>query len=235
MHTLCSTDCGLLHHRSTHFHDFTLNFTLEIKNKIGAEGFLVKMRKLFIRIIPLFFTAFLAGKTGYSAPLGDRLILTINGIPYSQLQIEGYLDVKESLRDNPGKSQLVSADNWNVALASFIKDMTLYQEANRTSGFRASRELVAKATEKVQKVIETNDRFKKRFDELGFETLTIREYIAHILSIENLRRSRASMQNAKGGGKTAPSTDWEDELMKRALIRWFEHGKTYENLALNTK
>lgn len=194
------------------------------------------MRTFRGRFIGVLIAAVLAEKAAIAAPLGDRLILTINGIPYSQLQIESYLDVKESLRDNPGKSQLVDADNWNVALASFIRDMTLYQEANRTSGFRANRELVAKASEKVQKVRDNNERFQKRFAELGFEPLTIRECVAHILAIENLRRSRASMQSAKSGTKNAsPSSEWEDELMKRALIRWFEHGKTYENLSLNTK
>lgn len=193
------------------------------------------MRNFLAWIIAVVIATVSAEKTAVSAPLGDRLILTINGIPYSQLQIESYLDVKESLRDNPAKSQLVDADNWNIALASFIRDMTLYQEANRTSGFRASREIVAKASEKVQKVSDSHERFKTRFTELGFDSLTIRECVARILSIENLRRSRASMQSSKAGAKSAPSSEWEDDLMKRALIRWFEHGKTYENLALTAK
>lgn len=196
---------------------------------------IIKIKSLVLMMMIVVF----APKQAISAPLGDRLVLTINGIPYSQLQIEGYLDVKESLRDDPGKSQLVDKDNWNVALASFMKDMTLYQEANRTSGFRPTRDVVTKATERVQKVSDANPRFKNRFNELGFDTPTIREYISRILSIENLRRSRNALRSNKEKDRDKPKNvaipDWEDELMKRALIRWFEHGKTYENLNLNMK
>lgn len=198
------------------------------------------MEKKFKKIALIMMASYLLAcysKATFAAPLGDRLILTINGIPYSQLQIEGYLDVKESLRDDPTKSQLVASDNWNVALSSFIKDMTLYQEANRTSGFRPNLEVVSKATERSLQAVQSTERFKARFQELGIDSSLIREYVGRILAIENLRRSRNGLLKSKTKAADRNSNsaiDWEDELLKRTLIRWFEHGKTYESISLNS-
>ncbi len=190
------------------------------------------LKKIIAILLPTFVCA-LISKPTEAAPLGDRLIMSVNGIPYSQLQVEGYLNIKESLRDDPAKSQLVAADNWSIALSSFIKDMALYQEANRTSGFRASRDLVTKASERVQQTLQSNPRFKTRFVELGIDAPLIREYIARILAIENLRRSRNGLLTSKTNQKNQNQSDWENDLIKRVVIRWFEHGKTYETISLS--
>lgn len=192
----------------------------------------INLKKIIALLLSSFVCAWIS-KPIEAAPLGDRLIMSVNGIPYSQLQVEGYLNIKESLRDDPAKSQLVTADNWSIALSSFIKDMALYQEANRTSGFRANRELVTKASERVQQTLQSNPRFKTRFVELGIDAPLIREYIARILAIENLRRSRNGLLTSKTSQKNQNQTDWENDLVKRVVIRWFEHGKTYENISLS--
>ncbi|MCX6119879.1 MAG: hypothetical protein NT027_20280, partial [Proteobacteria bacterium] len=71
-----------------------------------------------------------------SAQIGDRLVIAINGIPYSQIQIESHLNTKEALRADPSNSELVSATNWPLAVKAFIDDTVIYQEAIKGSGNR---------------------------------------------------------------------------------------------------
>ena len=59
----------------------------------------------------------------YAGVVADRIVVAVNSIPYSQLQIERYIDVKESLRDNIASSQTVQQSNWALALDAFIRDM----------------------------------------------------------------------------------------------------------------
>jgi hypothetical protein len=60
--------------------------------------------------------------------VADRVVVAINNIPYTQLQIESYLNVKESLRDNADSSQVVNGTNWSMAIDAFTNDMMIHQD-----------------------------------------------------------------------------------------------------------
>lgn len=158
-----------------------------------------------------------------AAILGDRLVLAVNNTPYSQLQIEGYTNVKEALRSDPSKSQVVSGSNWNIALAAFMLDMSIYQEAIKSSGFRPQKEGVDKTLQLVKTELLKNPPFQKRFQELGLDDAAIREHLARVLTIENIRRSRRSAESVK-------DSKWEEVIQKSAIIRWFDKGKVYEEI-----
>ena len=168
--------------------------------------------------------------------IGDRLVVVVNNFPYTQLQIEAYLDIKEALRDDPAKSQLVDGTNWRVATPSFVHDMTLYQEANRTAGFRPSKELLAKAMDRVKATIKTQDRYHQRFATLGIDDLILSDHVARILTIESLRKSRSSAtskkpgKSATNGSKDAADGQWERDLVARSIVRWFENSDNWVEL-----
>jgi len=148
--------------------------------------------------------------------------MAINNVPYSQLQIESYMDIKEALREDPAKSQLVSAQNWKIALAAFMKDMTLYQEAAKSSGFRPQRQGVEKTLDRVKNTLASHDNFKNKFGSLGLDDSTLREHISRLLTIDNFRRSRR--------GLSPVSSQWEDDLQNTSIVRWFDGGKDYEEI-----
>jgi hypothetical protein len=157
--------------------------------------------------------------------LGDRLVLAINNVPYTQLQIETYLNVKEALRGDLDKALPVVKSNWQEALAAFMLDLTLYQEGTKSSGFRPQREGVQKGYQKVLEALEKSEGYKLRFIQLGLTQSDIKEQLSRILTVENLKRSRAGTDKSK-----AAVSDWAHELQKNAIIRWFDKGKEYEEI-----
>lgn len=188
--------------------------------------FRINKRKKTLIFISLLLLIFSQTVTAW-AIVGDRLILSINNIPFSQLQIEALMNVKETLRADPNQSQIVDQSNWALALSAFITDMTEYLEASKTSGYRPQRELVLKTTERVKLALQSSPKFKSRFAALGLDDAAIREQVTRILTIENLRRSRQGAIGAKDS--QAPGV-WQDELMRNTMIRWFDNGKTYEHI-----
>jgi len=68
-----------------------------------------------------------AAQPDSSKSIADRVVVAINNIPYSQNQIESYIDVKESLRDDASKSQTVNSSNWTEALDVFVTDTSIHQ------------------------------------------------------------------------------------------------------------
>jgi hypothetical protein len=159
------------------------------------------------------------------AVLGDRVVVSINNIPYTQLQVEGYVNVKETLRKDIENSLPVSQDNWQIALAAFILDMVVYQEANKSSGFRPQSEGVQKSLEIVKSSLAKSPTFSNRFQKLGIDDQLIKEHLSRILTLENLRRSRKSFSREKDS-----NNNWEEDLQKNSLVRWYDNGKIYKNL-----
>jgi hypothetical protein len=128
----------------------------------------------------------------------DRIIVSINNIPYSQLQIERYINVKESLRDDPIKSQTVQESNWSIVLSAFIADMTVHQDASKSSGFRPTVESIQKLRVRSEKAAQTAPQFKTAFDRLGISRNEIESEALKIATIENFRRGKnLSIQTRK--------------------------------------
>jgi hypothetical protein len=173
----------------------------------------------------LIYFALLISSAASYAQIGDRIICVINTVPYTQLQLEAYLNVKESLRADPENSELVSSTNWTQALDAFSRDMIIYQESARSTGFRPSNEIMTKAFERVQKTVTEVKKFEERFESLSIRESQIREQLAKLLAIENIRKSR----HGSTPGNTE-SQQWEADLIKSAVIRWYDKSQTYQTL-----
>lgn len=198
--------------------------------------------KLVLKLAFWLFAYIFCVFTAANAAPSDRLVVSVNNIPYSQLQIEGFLNTKEALRADAHNSQLVDATNWTVAVQAFIADMVVYQEANRSSATRPQKELVRKALDRVKNTLTLSERFQRRFLALGIHDDVIREHLSHLLAIENLKKSRQTVETktarastnnsgtaASSNPNATPSSNvsFENELLSRAIIRWFDNGKTY--------
>ncbi len=159
----------------------------------------------------------------------DRVVLMINSIPYTQTQIERYIAVKESLRDQPEIAQIVQESNWSIALDAFTADMMIHQEASKSSGFRPSRETVEKLRARSDRSREASPALKTAFTRLGLIQSSIETEILRIATVENYRRGRVSM-NGNGRNKDA-AAPWEKELKDRTIVRLFDDARVWTSLA----
>jgi hypothetical protein len=163
-----------------------------------------------------------------AAQVGDRLVIAINGIPYSQVQIESHLNTKEALRADPSNSELVSATNWPLAVKAFIDDTVIYQEAMKGSGNRPRSEVVDKGIQKVEATLQNLNHFRDRFTRLAINQVVIKECVSRILAIENYRKTKS---NAQKSGATTEASKWHTDMIHNTILRWFDGGKDYVDLA----
>ena len=157
-----------------------------------------------------------------SITIADRVLVTINNIPYSQNQVESYIDVKESLRDDAMKSQTVDGSNWTQALEVFVRDTAIHQEASKSSGFRPTKEAVQNLRLRSEKTAASVAQFKTSFDRLGLAGQRIEIEILKIATVESFRRGKQSL-NSKD-----KAINWETELTDRTTVRYFDDAKTWK-------
>ena len=157
-----------------------------------------------------------------SIAIADRVLVTINNIPYSQNQVESYIDVKESLRDDAMKSQTVDGSNWTQALEVFVRDTAIHQEASKSSGFRPTKEAVQKLRLRSEKTAASVAQFKTSFDRLDLAGQRIEIEILKIATVESFRRGKQSI-NSKD-----KAINWETELTDRTTVRYFDDAKTWK-------
>lgn len=158
--------------------------------------------------------------------IADRVVLAINNIPYTQLQIESYLNVKESLRDNADSSQVVNAGNWVLAVDAFTKDMMIHQEATKSSGFRPTREAIQKLRSRSEKIQSSTPQFKAAFDRLMLSRSEIEREILRIATVENYRKGKATLAGTNKEGRIS----WEEELEGRTIVRLYDGAKSWRNI-----
>lgn len=164
--------------------------------------------------------------------LGDRLVLSINNVPYSQRQVESYINVKESLRKtNDGNVRVIDGTNWNDALTVFSEDMIILQEAQRLGSFSTQDQLVDKYHAVVRDKIAQGGELKKSLVRLGVDEPALAKALDDVLRVAAFRRSkdRQESQGTKGAKKVPESgkVQWLDELTLRAIVRPFENARTY--------
>ena len=187
------------------------------------------MHQLRFRLAFTFFNAFscmFSTQIFAAAAMVDRVILTINNIPYTQTQIERFIDVKESLRDHPETAQIVNESNWGLAIDAFIADMSIHQEASKSSGFRPTRETVQKLRLRSESSIAAAPALKSAFDRLGINRTSIETEILRVATVENYRRGRSTLN----GKFKDTAENWQKELQDRTIVRFFDDARVWKTL-----
>ncbi len=182
----------------------------------------------FANAITLFFAVCISTIVNAErSEITDRIVVVINSLPYSQLQVERYINVKEALRDDASRSQVVQSSNWDMALSEFIKQMAVHQEATKSSGFRPTKDAVEKLRLRCDGAAKTAPQFKPAFDRLGLTKEELEIQILKILTVENFRRGKSSLDKTEAKKTTATQPAWEMDLNARAIVRFFDDAKIY--------
>ena len=157
--------------------------------------------------------------------VADRIVVVINNLPYSQLQVERYINVKESLRDDASKSQVVQSSNWVLALEEFTTQMAIHQDASKSSGFRPTKDGIEKLRLRCDNAAKTAPQFKPAFDRLGLNKDELENQILKILTVENYRRGKSTLNKTASG-----RSSWENDLKEHSIVRYFDDAKVYSPL-----
>jgi hypothetical protein len=205
------------------------------------------------RVLPLL--AALAAPVGparAAGTLGDRLVVSINNVPYTQRQVEVYIAIKESLR-RPRRAapvRLVSAGNWSEAVKVFSDDMLILQEAVRLGSFQTAEQNFDKYEQVVRARCKDDDGLRAVAARLGIDDLTIAKTLETVLRVAAFRRSKDRQAAVAGAGaeagkgkaknkdddegleedaKAAPAgaARWFVELEERAVVRMFQDAHDY--------
>lgn len=183
----------------------------------------------------LFFLAF--SSRGYSLAVhevGDRVVVTINNVPFTQRQVEGYINIKESLRKNvEGKLRLVNASQWEDALTVFTNDAVFLIEAQRIGSVTIPENLAKKYIDLLREKSVTNPELKAMFLRLGLSDGSLERAVDTVLRVAAFRRSKerqesqSQLQTGEGADGGIRFSMWQKELLDRAIIRRYEDAAQY--------
>lgn len=166
-------------------------------------------------------------------PLGDRLVLSINNIPYTQRQVEAYISVKESLRKSDAPVRLIQAGNWMDALTVFSEDMIILQEAQRLGSFQALEQSTDKFEQVVRDKAKNDATFGANLARLGIDDVALTRAIEGVLRVAAFRRSKdrqaqvGTRPDAEDLESQKESRKWLDELVDRAIVRQYQNAESY--------
>ncbi len=172
------------------------------------------------------------------AQVGDRAVLAINNVTYTQRQIEMYIVVKESLRKNTGieTARVVNAANWNEAVVVFTEDMIIYQEAQRLGGLQAPDQLVERFVSLINEKSKKSDVFRATMSRLGADQVGITRVLDSVIRIAAFRRSKdrqASTTETTGEieEQTGATPEWLTEITERSIVRRYEGTSQFVEIA----
>lgn len=183
------------------------------------------MRKL--NAVWLFLTFFYSGAC--LAAVADRIVVSVDGSPYSQRYVMSYFVVRELMQEGnpaaqPGRQPFLDelAANWKASLAKFSGDMVVRQESSRLGSFLTTPKLQVKGVERVNARRQVDKELAGALARLRISDEEMAQFVSAVLQVEGFRKNR-ERQIAPAGG-----AGWFDALMSRAIIRYFDGGDVWQ-------
>tara|TARA_B100001094_G_scaffold309009_1_gene342251 strand:+ start:304 stop:1044 length:741 start_codon:yes stop_codon:yes gene_type:complete len=205
------------------FHKCFYFFKQKFREYIGSVA--VKMRLLNICLLVL--SSVLCTSASASGALLDRLVLEVNGVTYSQRQLELYLVTKDALRKPISETlSFVGKSNWSRSLERFINDMVISQEAQRFSGYTPSDVLLNAAKQTLFERREADLIFATFFKRMSVSDSEVRFIISRHLKLTEYLRSRNRKSEAVPFIKSA----WFLKLKDRAVYRIYKGGDAFKEI-----
>ncbi len=193
--------------------------------------------QVFVVVINIFFTSgnIFAQYDSSQGQLGDRVIMEIDHVPYTQRQLELYMLFKDMLS---GREMIRTAgpESWYALLEEFRVDMIVNQEAVRLSSFQASAQMLAKAKEIFSKRRAVDSAAMSALQRLVVAPGNELDNFNITLRIEAFRRSKqrqAAIQDGRNSTtmvRTLRFSQWLKDLEERAVVRYFDGSMSYQEI-----
>lgn len=160
----------------------------------------------------LFLACLNLAKTGYSATVGDRLIIELNQYGFTQRQMEVYLLFRSVLSPRGEyKPWLVGTQNWEESVQAFRDDMMIFLETRRLGRFQPQNVSIQQANQKALAEADRSLAVSGTFKRLGIDRWTSLRTIVKVMQVDKYRRLKNS-----SGDKT-----WLYEIEKKYVVRRF--------------
>jgi hypothetical protein len=191
------------------------------------------MARIFFAWLSL--TFFFAGIS--HAAVADRIVVSVDGSPYSQRYVMAYFVARESMQEIPVSTKGAPprqpfaeelAVNWKSSLAKFAADMVIRQESSRLGSFLTTPKILVKGVERANARLAADKDLATAAASIGLGDDELGHFVGAVLQVEGFRKSRD--RQAAGASQTAGGS-WQDALMERALIRYFEGGDVWQPLS----
>jgi hypothetical protein len=178
--------------------------------------------------------------SGYAAVaqgtvIGDRIVLAVNNVPYTQRQLELYLTIKESIRSTLDLNvTVVNERSWSEALNAFTEEMMILQEALRLGSFAAPDQLLDKYNAVLRTKLARNAPLSQTMVRLGVDDLAMSRALDSVLRVASFRQNKNRQESQIAGAqKTAPvageakEPKWLQDLRARANTRVLAGAEVY--------
>jgi hypothetical protein len=211
-----------------------------VRSKKKFSQFSSAMHETFCKMFLLlgmciFFVCLNASRA--ESQIGDRLVLAVNGAPWSQRSIEVHILLREALRaDQKGKVPKIDAKSWPLAIDAFIDDAVVQQEAQRLGSFQPSEAAMRRAKDEVLARRQADPDFAASLTRLGVDDASLERSLQNILRIEAFRRSKERQAAVSARGDDSGdenSMSWAQALRERAVARIFQGAREWVEIHPN--
>jgi hypothetical protein len=211
---------------------------MEVRNVKYAINFITQ-KKAFTNLLKL---ACLFSSLGLSSlalantaeNLGDRVIVAINDQSYTQRQLEMYFVMRQSLLENQNfAGELITQANWSEALAFFVEEMVLLQEADRIGGAVVPQEQLVKLAKRSTNQFSKNSNLEKLAKKLEMDDAlkdSMLVSIQRVESLKNFKNQTSLNRKSDGQNKNLAINEWLNEVFSRTIIRYYKDAKIFRTL-----
>lgn len=162
--------------------------------------------------------------------VGDRLVVELNGVKYTQRQVESYYLVKVMLSQVDGAGFVpITPKTWPQILQMFQEEMILEQEAQRLGSFRPVERIMTQASKVLVQRLRSSGEADNAAKRLGIEGDSLNQVLQIVLRIEAFRQNKQRQLQAEGDASqlVAEVPQWFTELVSRAVFRTFSGAENY--------
>lgn len=159
--------------------------------------------------------------------IADRLIVEIGSSPFTQREIEIHFLTSCIMRQIPEKNCVINAANWPEILKIFSDDMILRQQAGSMLVQQAPPKAIEKATNDVEKKIDSYPPLKAARQRLQISQKDIKRSVNEIFGIESFKQRKSQLDNSDESASSHANL----EAKKKTLVRKLADADKYVELS----
>lgn len=171
--------------------------------------------------------------------LADRLVVEVDGVAYTQRQVELYTTLKSVLRaTDENQLTMAAKDNWAQIVEEFARDMMLEHEAQRLGSFQPNRKVVTEAEKIINDKKGKNTAFAQFLERMDATSLSLRRALASVVRVHSFLLSKESFSNSKKKNKVSKNwanEEWFKRLEERSSYRYYANSASYEPITPRIK
>ncbi len=179
-----------------------------------------------------------------ASTISDRVIMVINTQPVTQWQVESYINLRMAFYAKDVSVSPISEVNWSQALDTYVRDHVVLQESTKQLGFRPSKDLIKSSLSLFDANLKASTNLSKRLVDLQVTQEDIYSMVVKQLTISGFKKTRERMgintkntnradaknaTSARFADGKEPLNDWENDLLRQAVVRWYDDGTIYKN------